>query len=129
MILELVACIAFSLNPKIAVCCQTKEITITKACQDQLQGGWLNLQIVLCETDCELEFMNPLYSSDMTDIYYSLKKTSRKIEICHQKLYVLPLQQSIRSNINLHILCFILEIKYLYKKNVKVDINFFQGSA
>ena len=24
----------------------------------------------------------------MTDIYYSLKKTSRKIEICHQKLCV-----------------------------------------
>lgn len=36
----------------------------------------------------------------MTDTDYSLKKNLRKMEICHQKLYVLPLQQSIRSNIN-----------------------------
>lgn len=56
--------------------------------------------MVLCEIDCELEFMNPLYLADMTYIDYSLKKNLRKTEIYHQKLYALPLQQSIRLNIN-----------------------------
>lgn len=46
---------------------------ITEACQVYL-GGWLNLEMVLCEIDCELEFMNPLYSTDTTSIDYSLEK-------------------------------------------------------
>lgn len=31
--------------------------------------------MVLCEIDCELEFMNLLYSADTTYIDYSLKKS------------------------------------------------------
>lgn len=38
---------------------------MTGAYQDH-QGGGLNLEMVLCETDCELEFPDPLYFADMT---------------------------------------------------------------
>ena len=55
--------------------------------------------MVLCEIDCELEFRDPLYFENMTYTDYSLKKNIRKIEKCHQKLHVLPLQLSVKLNI------------------------------
>lgn len=40
-------------------------------------GGWLNLEMVLCEIDCELEFMNLLCFVDIIYIDYFFKKNVR----------------------------------------------------
>lgn len=81
--------------------------------------------MVLCEIDCELEFTDPLYFADMTYTDYSLKKDVRKIEKCHQKLYVLPLQLSVKLNINTPASLMFYLIKLpacFYRKSVKLGI-------
>lgn len=73
------AYIEFSLNLKIAAFCQTKKNNrITEAYQVHL-GGWLNLEMALCEIDCELEFMNPFIRSYNLHIYIYITP-SRKMQ-------------------------------------------------
>lgn len=80
--------------------------------------------MVLCEIDCELEFTNSLCLADMTYIDYSLKKNLRKTEIYHQKLYALPLQQSVRLNINKPVLLmfYLIKLPASFYKSVNLDI-------
>lgn len=55
---------------------------IIGVCLDYL-GGWLNLEMVTCEIDCELEFINLLFFVDINYIDYFFNKNLRKIKICY----------------------------------------------
>lgn len=55
---------------------------IIGVCLDYL-GGWLNLEMVTCKIDCELEFINLLFFVDINYIDYFFNKNLRKIKICY----------------------------------------------